>query len=148
MIPTDLQWQPAPDAAAAAVAYVARLFSGPADDVEEVDYEFYDQVTLIDAGENATRIRCSRCDGESDVGWLYDLAAENDEGFDRPDIAMPCCGAVVMLDTLRYDWPMGFARFEVSAMNPRRDKYELDATELADVAAILGHPVTQILAHY
>ncbi|MFC6022832.1 hypothetical protein ACFP2T_42595 [Plantactinospora solaniradicis] len=148
LIPTDLEWQPTPDAAAAAAAYVARLFSGPADDVEEVDYEFYDRVTLIDAGENTTRIRCSRCDGESDVGWLYDLAEENDEGFERLDVAVPCCGAVVLLDTLRYDWPMGFARFEVSAMNPTREKYELDAAELADVAALLGHPVTQILAHY
>lgn len=40
------------------------------------------------------------------------------------------------------------ARFEVSAMNPTRDKYELDADEFARLAILLGHPVTQILAHY
>jgi hypothetical protein len=40
------------------------------------------------------------------------------------------------------------ARFEVSAMNPTRAKYELDDAELAEVAALLGQPVTQILAHY
>ncbi|WP_155373911.1 hypothetical protein [Catellatospora vulcania] len=45
-------------------------------------------------------------------------------------------------------WPVGFARFEVSAMNPTRAKYELDAAELAEVAGLLGHPVKQILAHY
>jgi len=33
-------------------------------------------------------------------------------------------------------------------MNPTRAKYELDAEELADVAALLGHPIAQILAHY
>jgi hypothetical protein len=61
------------------------------------------------------------------------------------------CGqdqSAISLDTLRYDWPVGFARFEVSAMNPTRAKYELDAEELANVAALLGHPVAQVLAHY
>lgn len=50
--------------------------------------------------------------------------------------------------SLRYDWPVGFARFEVCAMNPRRARYELDAGELDELAALLGHPITQILAHY
>lgn len=148
VIPTDLEWQPTPEAAAAAAAYIARLFSGPADDVEDVDHEFYDRVTLIDAGQNTTRITCSRCDGDISVDWLYDLIEQNGESFDSLNTAVPCCGVAVPLNTLRYDWPVGFARFEVSAMNPSRAKYELDAEELTDVAALLGHPVTQILAHY
>lgn len=148
LIPTDREWQPTPEGAAAATAYVARLFSGPEDDVEEVEHEFYDRVTLIDAGENTTRISCSSCDGDLDVEWLNDLIEENGESLDSMDVSVPCCGAVVSLDSLRYDWPVGFARFEVSAMNPTRAKYELDAEELADVAALLGHPVAQILAHY
>ncbi|MFC4021749.1 hypothetical protein ACFOW4_27960 [Micromonospora sp. GCM10011542] len=148
LIPTDLNWQPTPEAAAEAVAYVARLFSGPDDDVEHVDHEFYDQVTLVDAGENTTRITCSRCAGEIDMEWFYDLIEESGESFDNLDATVPCCGALVSLDTLHYDWPVGFARFEVCAMNPTRAKYELDAQELVDVATLLGHPVTQILAHY
>jgi hypothetical protein len=148
LIPTSLNWQPTPEAAAAAVAYVARLFSGPGDAVEHVDHEFYDRVTLIDAGENTSRITCSRCDGNIDQEWFDDLIEENGESFDDLDVTVPCCGAVVSLDTLHYDWPVGFARFEVSAMNPTRAKYELDAQELADVAALLGHPVTQVLTHY
>ena len=148
VIPTDLEWQPTPEAAAAAASYVARLFSGPSADVEDVDYEFYDRVTLIDAGENTTRITCSHCDGDIEVDWLFDLIEQNGESFDSLNVAVPCCGVVVALHTLRYDWPVGFARFEVSAMNPSRAKYELAAEELADVAALLDHPVTQILAHY
>ena len=148
LIPTDKQWQPTPEGAAAATSYVARLFSGPEDDIEEVGAEFYDQVTLIDAGENTTRISCSNCDLDIEVDWFFDLIEENGETFGSLDTQVPCCGAVVALDSLRYDWPVGFARFEVCAMNPTRAKYELDAAELAEVAALLGHPVTQILAHY
>lgn len=148
LIPTDINWQPTPVAAAAATAYVVRLFSGPGNAVEYVDHCFYDRVTLIDAGENTTRIACSRCDGDIDLVWFYDLIEETGESLDNLDVTVPCCGAVVSLDTLRYDWPVGFAQFEVSAMNPTRAKYELDTQELADVASLLGHPVTQVLTHY
>jgi hypothetical protein len=148
LVPTDRNWQPTPEAATAAAAYVARLFSGPDNAVEEVSPEFYDRVTLIDAGENTTHITCSRCAGDINVEWFFDLVEENGESFDRLDVTVPCCGALVSLDTLRYDWPVGFARFEVSAMNPTRPKYELDAEELAHVGALLGHPVVQVLAHF
>ena len=148
LIPTDKWWQPTAGGATAATTYVAQLFSGPEDDVEEVEAEFYDQVTLIDAGENTTRISCSNCNRDVDVHWFFDLIEENGESFANLDVRVPCCGHVVALDSLRYDWPVGFARFEVSAMNPTRAQYELDDVELAEVAALLRHPVTQILAHY
>ena len=54
---------------------------------------------------------------------------------------------MVGLNTLHYDWPMGFARFDVSAMNATPARYELD-DELVEAGAHLGHPVTQVLAHY
>lgn len=148
LIPTDLRWQPTPEAATAATAYVARLFVAPGDDVERVEYEFYDHITLIDAGENTTRVTCPRCGSDIDVDWFFDLIEENGESFNELDVSVPCCNAIVSLDALHYDWPVGFARFEVSAMNPTRARYELDAQELAEVSAVLGHPVAQIIAHY
>lgn len=144
LIPTDQNWQPTLEAAASAVAYVARLFSGPGDAVEEVRYRFYDRVTVIDAGECTTQIRCSHCGGDISAGWFLERGVR----ADQLDVMVPCCREVVSLDTLSYDDPVGFARFEVSAMNATRAQYELDAGELADVAALLGNPVTQILAHY
>ncbi|MBG0568649.1 hypothetical protein [Actinoplanes aureus] len=76
LIPADKRWQPSPEAAAAATSYVGQLFSGPQDDVEEVKAKFYDQVTLIDDGENTTKISCLNCGGDIDVGWLFDLVEE------------------------------------------------------------------------
>lgn len=148
LIPTDNRWQPDPGAAAAAASYVTRLFSGPQDDVEEVETEFYDVVTLVDAGENTTRISCPDCDGDIEIDWFLDLVEETGETFGTLDVEVPCCGSVVALDSLRYDWPVGFARFEICVMNPVRAEYELDSAELAEVARLLGHPVAQILAHY
>ncbi|MGW5190738.1 hypothetical protein ACWEOO_15920 [Kribbella sp. NPDC004138] len=149
LIPTSADWQPTLKAGAAAVAYVASLFSGPDEAVEEVESNFYDRVTLIDAGENTSQITCPRCSRDIGLDWVGDLVREDGSlRFDRMDVTVPCCGAVVPLTDLRCDWPVGFARFEVSAMNPTRAQYELDPEELAAVAELLGHPVAQILAHY
>jgi hypothetical protein len=99
---------------------------------------------LIDAGSNTTRITGPRCGGDL-LEWFLDLIEEFSESIGDRNVTGPCCGESVQLDTLGYDWPVGFARFEIYAMNPSRDGYELDARELARVAELLGHPVTQIL---
>ena len=94
LIPTNPGWQPAHDAAAAAVAYVASLFSGPDDAVDEVEYKFYDRMTLIDAGENTSQITCSRCRRDIGLDWLGDLVRANGSlSFDHLDVTVPCCGA-------------------------------------------------------
>ncbi|MFI7650802.1 hypothetical protein ACIBTZ_32735 [Micromonospora sp. NPDC049460] len=105
-----------------------------------MEHRFHDRVTLIDAGEYTTRITCSRCDEDISLAWLGDLVRKNGGlRFDHLDVTVPCCRAMVELDSLRYEEPIGFARFEVSAMNPTRATYELDAEELAVVAGLLGH---------
>jgi hypothetical protein len=149
LVPTDRDWQPEPAAAAAVAAYVAELLSGSGDDVERVEDQFYEWVTLIDAGMYTTRITCSSCAGNIAMDWLGDLVRQNGGvSFQHLDVRVPCCSAVVELDGLHYDEPIGFARFEISAMNPTRAQGELDASELARVADLLGHPVAQIVAHY
>ncbi|PWU51471.1 hypothetical protein DLE60_31950 [Micromonospora globispora] len=119
-VPTDPGWQPEPEAAAAAVAYVASLFSGPGDAVDEVKQTFYDRVTLIDAGMYTERITCPLCAEDISMDWLDDLVRENGMSLDQLDVAVPCCGAVVELNTLHHEDPIGFARFEVSALNATR----------------------------
>lgn len=57
----------------------------------------------------------------------------------------PCCAGATTLDALRYEWPCGFARFEIAVWNPERLWF--DDAELASVADALGHPVKQVRAH-
>jgi hypothetical protein len=148
LVPADPNWQPEPEAAAAVVTYVASLFSGPGDAVDEMKQTFSRRVTLIDAGMYTERIRCPRCTGDISMDWLGDMVRDNGMSFYHLDVAVPCCGAVVELNALHYENPVGFARFEVSAMNATRARYELDTNELARVADLPGHPVAQILARY
>jgi hypothetical protein len=147
LIPTEPYWQPTLEAASAAVEFVGWLFAGPGDAVELVRYEYYDHVTLIDAGGYTTEITCPRC-GQDIREWFWDLIVQRRLDFDELGVRVPCCRAAVRLDEINCDSPVGFAKFEVSAMNATRGQYELNGEELRHVAALLGHPVTQILARY
>jgi hypothetical protein len=48
---------------------------------------------------------------------------------------------------IEFDWPAGFARFELNVMNPNV-KDNLTKTQLLQLEEILGCPLKQVRAHY
>ncbi|MFE9960482.1 hypothetical protein [Micromonospora sp. NPDC005299] len=155
VIPTDPEWQPTSEAAARAAKYIADLFAGPGDHVEVVEPVFHERITLIDGGEYMEDVFCPRCDAAIGLDWFWDLLIARNGGrrvgepsIDDLGVTVPCCGAALTLPQLRFEAPVGFARFEVSAMNWTRRVWDLSDEELAAAGDILGHPVTQVHAHY
>ncbi|XVU23090.1 hypothetical protein ACQPZJ_38390 [Actinoplanes sp. CA-054009] len=147
VIPTDPTWQPEGEAAERAEDYVRSVFLDPDGASQEITIEFYDRITVVDAGENLSRITCSNCGADIPLEWWAELAEESEGEFDDLAIVVPCCNAQVRLDSLGYDWPCGFARFEIAILNPVRDDPRFTEDELAELAILLGHPVKQILIH-
>lgn len=145
VIPSDATWQPTAETANEAEAYVWRVFPDPDGVHQEVTVEFYDRITAVDAGENLERINCPRCGIDIPVDWYSHLLEETEGEFDNLNVTVPCCNALIPLDTLEFDWPCGFARFEIAVANPARADCQFSADELAHLAIILGHPVRQIL---
>ncbi|WP_433124823.1 hypothetical protein ACQPWW_20715 [Micromonospora sp. CA-240977] len=155
VIPTDPEWQPTAEAAAPAAEYVAGLFARPGDHVEVVEPVFYDRITLIDGGEYMENVFCPRCAAAIGLDWFWDVLIARNGGrwvgeptIDDLDVTVPCCRAALTLPELRFEAPVGFARFELSARNWARGVWDLSDEELAVTGAILGHPVTQVHAHY
>ncbi|WP_225099717.1 hypothetical protein [Streptomyces sp. CoH27] len=153
VIPTDPHWQPATEPGQRAAALVLELVSGAPDDPHadpdavELDVGWHEAITAVDCGSNLVGIGCPRCGGPIDPDWYRDLLeayAEQGDGLPTLDITTPCCTTDTSLDRLDYDWPCGFARFEIAAWNPQR--FLLTPEELIAVGRILGHPVRQILA--
>jgi hypothetical protein len=97
LIPADKNWQPTPEAAASAEAYVAALFSDPGDHVWEVTSKFYDHVTLIDAGELTAPDRLPLC-GTDITEWCFGLLGRTLDG--RPEATAPGPSAPVEVTRL------------------------------------------------
>jgi hypothetical protein len=147
VIPTDPHWQPDRPAADRAAALVTEMAPGLPDGADvEIDVIWHDVVTVVDAGENLEKIVCSLCGGSIDLGWWADLLEVHCEsGFATLSVEVPCCRGETSLEALEYEWPCGFARFEIAIWNPERSWF--DAEELALLADALGHPLRQVRAH-
>ncbi len=74
------------------------------------------------------------------------MEAAETHAFAQLDVTMPCCGRAGSLNDLRYDWPMGFARFVLSARNPNLP--ELPPEALRRLVQIVGCELRVIWAHY
>jgi hypothetical protein len=148
VIPTDPRWQPEPARAERARTLVAGLLSMERRGFDEIRVTWHKQVAVVDCGENLQRITCPHCAAEIDAQWWSDLLEEHfrlGEGFDDLTETVPCCRRRTALTDLDYDWPCGFARFEIEIWNPDRDPFT--DGELESIAQAIGHPVRQILAH-
>ncbi|MGY5055132.1 hypothetical protein ACWDFR_13760 [Streptomyces sp. 900105755] len=147
IIPTDPQWQPDRAAAERTASLTADLAPGLREGVEvEIDVIWNDTLTPVDCGDNLQRIGCPHCGASIDTEWYAGLLESHcEDGFATLAVEVPCCGATTSLAVLNYDWPCGFARFEIAIWNPERDWFSDE--ELATVGYTLGHPVKQIRAH-
>jgi hypothetical protein len=148
LIPTQVTWEPTESAAESAMSYVAGLFSGVNGSADEVTTKFYADVALIDSGVNTSTAKCRSCGNSVDLEWVFEVVDERVADLSHLDVIVPCCEAMTSLNDLEYDWPMGFARFEIAVLNGSREVHELQAHELERVGSLLGHPVRQVLAHY
>ncbi|WP_328874603.1 hypothetical protein OHT76_33595 [Streptomyces sp. NBC_00287] len=147
VIPADPTWQPDRAAGDRAAAIALELAPGVPDGVDvEVDVTWHDTITAVPCGENLEKIGCPHCGGSIDIEWWTELVdAHEEDGFASLAVEVPCCGAATSLDALDYDWPCGFARFEIALWNPERSWFSQE--ELGALGAALGHPVRQVRAH-
>ncbi|WP_329378382.1 hypothetical protein [Streptomyces sp. NBC_01716] len=146
VIPTDPHWQPDPGAADRTAAVVAELVPGLTDGFADVQVSWHDAIMIVDCGANLERIGCPRCAGSVDPNWWTELLEiRGDTGLSTLLAHVPCCGAELSIDTLEYEWPCGFARFEIAIWNPGRDWFT--GEELTALTAALGRPVRQVMAH-
>ncbi|MCC6697360.1 MAG: hypothetical protein IT365_17150 [Candidatus Hydrogenedentes bacterium] len=106
-----------------------------------------ESLEFIDCGANFGRITCPSCGAEFEVDLWNDWMDSDvsKAGFTLTRRAMPCCGAGFTLHDLAYEWPQGFARFGVRAMNPNIGK--LSVEQRARFESILGCRVRVVYQH-
>lgn len=73
------------------------------------------------------------------MDWAFKKA------FAELEITVPCCGTRTSLNSLRYEWPCGFARYFLQARNPGRG--DLTPHETLSLSRALGCEIRIIWAH-
>src|SRR5580698_3325541 len=87
---------------------------------QEIRTTVGDRIGFVDCGENFESVACPSCGVVFEMAaWLRWMAEDFDgEGFTLRNRVIPCCGAQHTMKELRCKLPQGFARFQLSAMNP------------------------------
>ncbi len=138
LIPTDPHYITQPDRAQAANDYLLSVLP----QAEDIVWMSSDDLTFVDCGNNFERVICPACGTELPITtWQQMMDGAFANQFADLQITMPCCGAVGSLNDLHYEWPAGFARFSLEALNPNAD---LDGEQIHAVADMLGCPVRKI----
>ncbi len=121
-------------------------FAEVAPEADEIDIKVSENVRFFDCGGNFERICCPSCGAEIPIAWWQDRMDEDyAEGFKLAAYATPCCGAACTLHELVYEWPQGFGRFALDAMNPNIGK--LEDRHKQEFEDILGTKLRVIYQH-
>src|SRR5579885_452445 len=119
LIPTEPTYRPGSVLAEQAKA----LFKTFVPQAKEITIQETEEIQFVATGENLERIICPFCKSLLDEQWwiaAMDTAYETTK-FANLTVTLPCCGRVVSLNDLCYDWPTGFACFQLIARDPGND---------------------------
>ncbi len=142
-IATDPGWVPSGLATEAAVELLVKWLP----DADEVRSSVRDHVEFVDQGANFEHVYCPTCRAVLAEDWWGDaMTRASQGGFEDLAVSTPCCGRATSLNELDYDWPAGFARFVVEALNPGVS--DLTKPQVDELAQALGTPLRRIWAHY
>ena len=123
-------------------------FAAIAPDADEIEVEVSEAVEFFDCGANFERVLCPACRSEIPIPWWQERMDEDYRdgfGFKLALYPTPCCETRCTLHELVYEWPQGFGRFALNAMNPNIGK--LEERYKTEFEAILGGKLRVIYQH-
>ena len=121
------------------------FFWSIAPEADEIEIRLSDHLMFFDCGANLESISCPNCGKGIPIDWWQDRMGEDYEFTSLKSHALPCCEKLSTLAELEYDWPQGFAKFGIDAMNPKIGI--LSDEEKGKFEEILGTPLRIIYQH-
>jgi len=115
-------------------------------EADSVSVEVTDEVQFIDQGSNFERVTCPSCGSEITDLWTEMMDNAYSNGFSDLNIELSCCGLKTDLNALKYEWPAGFARFVLEAVNPHVDGW-LPKSDIEVLEKALSCTLRQIFTH-
>ncbi len=124
-----------------------KRFQEIATDADEIKIKIFDKCSFFDCGSNFQKIRCPSCKSEIAIEWWNGKIDEDyvNDGFELNTYQTPCCKSSHTLHDLIYDWPQGFGRFAIEAMNPNIGELKNEIKE--DLENLLRTKIRVIYQH-
>jgi hypothetical protein len=143
LIPEDPRFVPAPEKQKLACLKFREI----APSADEIEIRASETIEFHHCGANFERVLCPHCDSDVTDWWTKRMDEEYDKesGFKLLQYATPCCHATLTLHELHYEWPQGFGRFALEAMNPNLGKLKEEYKH--EFERILGTPLRVIYTH-
>jgi len=111
---------------------------------EKIEISSMPTIQFVDPGANFERVLCPLCATALTDWWTTAMDAAWDFNFAELTIIVPCCGSMMTLNDLQYEWAAGFARFILTAQNPNLGR-RLSQDELDELEGILGCRLRQVV---
>ncbi len=118
----------------------------------------HERIQFIDQGENIEAIICPLCATRlplhdhasftsNQTWWHHAVDRLEATSADQVTVVMPCCSRSTIFASLQFDWPAGFAKFELTIEDASIGE-NLSAVELKTFEDLLGCRLLQVRAHY
>jgi hypothetical protein len=124
------------------------LLADIAPNADQIEIHVFDRIAFFDCGANFERVLCPSCGSEIPIEWWQQRMDDDfamNTGFKLAKYSTPCCDTAVTPHELHYEWPQGFGRFSLEAMNPNIGLLDDDQKKAFEV--ILGTRLRVIYQH-
>jgi len=144
VIPEDYEFIPADDSYKQAENKLLEIVGS----AEEIQSNVFPMVEFHDCGGNGEAVFCPHCNAKIEITWWQKKMDEDyhdKKGFFLKQYKVPCCSKPATLHQLKYDWPQGFGRFTLEAMNPGIGT--LTSSQIQELESILKCKIRVIYQH-
>jgi len=141
LIPTDPDFVPNEQNQIKAKAFLKNVFKH-----SDIEFNTTENVEFVDPGANFETVNCNLCGHTIDIqAWQNAMDKAYNTKFKVLTFITPCCQKTTSLNDLKYHWAAGFAKFEISILDPSS---EIKTDDLTELNKILTTKINVIWAHY
>lgn len=143
IIPLNPEFEPTKEQQIEGITFLANSYAE-----NEINSTVNKHVEFVDQGQNFESVSCDKCGKKLDIEiWQELMSSAFENRFQDLTFESTCCHKTTSLNTLIYDAPAGFSKYELTITNPEYDE-NLEDKLLTQLNEIFNTEMRLIWANY